>query len=370
MTRRSTVEPEVLSVEVLDLVDPREGGQRRAEERAELVATDAQRRAEEFIREQIPEGTRKARLKARRYWVAWLRLAHGLEEHYPVAPALLLDFIESHLNGLPEAVDTALQAEGRKRPGTHTLATIEARVSHLSKAHQATGCESPATDPRCRELLAAARRQRARKGGQLQKKALTLDLLEKLLRTCEVDIEVGDARDRLAAYRDRALLLVTWAAGGRRRSEAVSLCVEDLRNDAGEYVWTLGHSKTNQDGSGQETYPIAGRAAEALTAWLQIAGISAGAVFRAIDRHGHLASRAMVPRSLAEIVKYRAGRAGLDPADYSGHSLRSGFVTSAGRAGVSLQEVMQLSGHRTPAVAMRYHQAGDVLRSRAARLAG
>ncbi len=113
----------------------------------------------------------------------------------------------------------------------------------------------------------------------------------------------------------------------------------------------------------------AGRAAEALTAWLRIAGISAGAVFRAIDRHGHLAGRAMVPRSLAEIVKYRAGRAGLDPADYSGHSLRSGFVTSAGRAGVSLQEVMQLSGHRTPAVAMRYHQAGDVLRSRAARLA-
>ncbi len=77
----------------------------------------------------------------------------------------------------------------------------------------------------------------------------------------------------------------------------------------------------------------------------------------------------MSARTLAEIVKYRALRTGLDPADYSGHSLRSGFVTSAGRAWVSLQEVMQLSGHRTRALAMRYHQAGDVLRSRAARLA-
>jgi len=178
-------------------------------------------------------------------------------------------------------------ASGRVR---HRLATIEARVSHLSKAHQATGCESPATDPRCRELLAAARRQRARNGGQRQKKALTLDPLEKLLRTCEVDIEVAAARDRLAGYRDRALLLVTWAAGGRRRSEAVSLCVKDLREDAGKYVWKLGHSKTNQDGAAQENYPIAGRAAEALTAWLQIAGIKAGPVLRAIDRHGHLAN--------------------------------------------------------------------------------
>ena len=82
-------------------------------------------------------------------------------------------------------------------------------------------------------------------------------------------------------------------------------------------------------------------------------------------RHG----AGLSDRSVAEIVKVRAALAGYDPREFGGHSLRSGFVTTAGRQGVSLGDAVALSGHRGAAVALRYHQAGGALSNPAARLA-
>ncbi len=85
--------------------------------------------------------------------------------------------------------------------------------------------------------------------------------------------------------------------------------------------------------------PVLGRAARALAAWLAAAGLTEGPLFRPLSWHGRHGA-GLSDRSVAEIVKTRAALAGYDPREFGGHSLRSGFVTAAGRQGVSLGDAM------------------------------
>lgn len=126
--------------------------------------------------------------------------------------------------------------------------------------------------------------------------------------------------------------------------------------------------KTDQTGRGAD-YPVLGRAGLALGAWLAAAGHTEGPLFRGVDRHGRLLGE-ITPKLVGRVVKARARRAGMDPAAFGGHSLRSGFLTEGGRQGKGLGDLMALSGHRSTAVAMGYHQAGAVVHNPAARLVG
>ena len=130
----------------------------------------------------------------------------------------------------------------------------------------------------------------------------------------------------------------------------------------------LAHSKTDQAGEGREV-PVLGRAADALTAWLGAAGLTAGPLFRGVDRHGHLLG-GISDKLVVRVVKARAAQAGLDPEPFGGHSLRSGFITEGGRQGKTLGDVMALSGHKTASVALGYYQAGAVILNSAAQLVG
>lgn len=188
--------------------------------------------------------------------------------------------------------------------------------------------------------------------------------------------QVARAR-RLSAMRDRALLLFAFSSGGRRRSEVSAATLENTRclrpataDEPGSWAYTLGHAKTNQTGAARadNVKPIQGRAAAALEAWLTEAGIASGAIFRRVSKWGRVTEHAITPAAVREIVKLRCAQAGLDPAKFSAHSLRSGFVTEAGRRGVPAGEGMQLTGHRSVQVFMRYYRLGDVERSAAARL--
>ncbi len=308
----------------------------------------------------IADNTRRAYAGDLRYFWAWARLALGLAETYPVPPAAVVRFITDHLEGLPEPVDAALVAEGAKaRPGTHSMATISRRLAALSVAHEAQGVENPVQLSQIRALMASARRGRARQGLAPQKKrAATLDVLEAMLATCGED---------LRGLRDRALLLFAFASGGRRRSEVAAAQLENLTTVPGGFIYRIPWSKTDQQGAGREV-PVLGRAAEGLQAWLEAAGITDGRVFRAVERSGHV-SAALSEKAVARIVKKHAQLAGLDPTNYGAHSLRSGFVTEAGRKGVSRNDAMALTGHRSSAVFDGYYQAGSVLKNKAARLA-
>jgi len=175
--------------------------------------------------------------------------------------------------------------------------------------------------------------------------------------------------DSLEGLRDRALLCCGFASGGRRRSEIAAADMRDVRK-AGEdgYIYRLEYSKTQQAGATADSTPdkpILGRSAEALAAWLKAAGIEDGAIFRRTWKSR--VGPAMLPGSVATIVKRRARHAGLE-GDFGAHSLRSGFVTEAGKQGVPLPSVMAMTEHRSVASVIGYFQAGAAEENPAARL--
>ncbi|NQD96051.1 site-specific integrase, partial [Pseudomonas sp. CrR25] len=184
--------------------------------------------------------------------------------------------------------------------------------------------------------------------------------LEAMLATCT---------DGVRGQRDRALLLLAWSGGGRRRSEVVGLQVGDVRQlDADTWLYALGVTKTETEGLRREK-PLRGLAAQALVAWLTVAPASTGPLFRRVYRGGRVGSTGLSSDQVARIVQRRAKLAKLD-GDWSAHSLRSGFVSEAGRQGVPLGEVMAMTEHRSVGTVMGYFQTGTLLDSRASQLLG
>ncbi|MBN9269099.1 MAG: tyrosine-type recombinase/integrase, partial [Mesorhizobium sp.] len=129
----------------------------------------------------------------------------------------------------------------------------------------------------------------------------------------------------------------------------------------------LGRTKTTEADAGASVLLI-GRPALALTEWLERAGISDGAVFRGIDRWGHLERKALTPQSVNLVLKRRIAQAGLDPKAFSAHGLRAGYLTESARRGIPLPEAMQQSQHRSVQQASRYYNDAERQMGRAARL--
>ena len=262
---------------------------------------------------------------------------------------------------LPPAIDQLLNDQGYKgKLGPMALATLEHRVAVISKAHQNLDLDNPCGHTQVRELLKRVRAGHAKRNVRPHKQAaLTKEPLQAILDTCD---------DSPRGKRDRALLLFAWSSGGRRRSEVAGATMENLRKIPGRgYLYTLGRSKTNQEGRLDPTSdkPIKGVAAQALDAWLEASGIVEGPIFRRLLRGGVVTQEALEPRAVRLIVKERCLKAGLDETEFSAHSLRSGFVTEAGRRKVSAPEAMALTGHRSYESFMGYYRAEDPLDSEA-----
>ena len=155
----------------------------------------------------------------------------------------------------------------------------------------------------------------------------------------------GDGAGCLTGLRDRALLLLGFA-GAFRRSELVALDVADIAETETGLLVTIRRSKTDQEGEGVTIAIARGDVAcpvKALREWLDAAGIEAGPIFRPINKAGTVAAQRLTDRSVANIVKAYADRAGFDASTFSGHSLRSGFLTSAAANGASIFKMMDVS---------------------------
>ena len=268
-----------------------------------------------------------------------------------------------------------MRAECRlKSTGPHAPATVRRRLALWSSLHRWRGLEGPFSNPSIRNALRlairAADRPRARKSAA----AITRDILDQLLATC--------GRGRAVDLRDRALLLLAFGSGGRRRSEIARLKVDDLEEREpvaadptapnGEKLPVLAirlrRTKTSSADAG-ESVLVVGRPVEALRAWLAFSKVDAGPVFRRIDKWGNIGAAALDPQSVNAMIKSRCAVAGLDPGEFSAHGLRSGYLTEAARAGVPLPEAMQQSRHRSVQQAARYYNEGEIARGRAVRLA-
>ena len=331
----------------------------------------AQQAVRELLREGESTNTRNSYQSAMRYWAAWHALRFERQMQLPLDVPCVLQFIIDHAqrqtgaglaSEMPAHMDRALVEAGYKaREGPLSHNTLVHRMAVLSKAHQVHGLANPCQDGAVRELMSRTRKAYARRGEQPAKKdALTRDLLEQLLQTCD---------DSLRGRRDRALLLFAWSSGGRRRSEVAGADMRHLRAvGPQEFIYTLAHSKTNQSGRDvpENHKPVTGRAAQALADWLRAAAIEEGPIFRRIRKGGHV-GEPLSPAAVRDIVKQRCALAGVE-GDFSAHSLRSGFVTEAGRQNVPLPDTMALTGHSSVNTVLGYFRADSALSNRAARL--
>lgn len=329
-----------------------------------------QRAVDELLREGESQNTLISYRSALRYWAAWYGIRYGQQIDLPVPTPCVLQFIVDHAERttdkglvfeLPAEMDRALVEAGFKgKAGAMAHNTLTHRIAVLSKAHQLRGLKNPCHDPKVRELLSRTRKAYAKRGVLPQKKeALTLDPLQAILATCD---------DSLRGQRDRALLLFAWASGGRRRSEVAGADMRFLIRVPEGFVYTLTHSKTNQTGADlpENGKPLLGAAAEALKDWLSASGVTQGQIFRRVRKGGHL-GEALSPAAVRDIVKHRCALAGIE-GDFSAHSLRSGFVTEAGRQNVPLAETMALTGHQSIATVLGYFRSQAPLAQAAARL--
>jgi integrase len=186
----------------------------------------------------------------------------------------------------------------------------------------------------------------ARKAGGLavRKKPLLPEHFAQLADPARIDRGAG----WLESLRNRALLLLGFGAG-MRRSELVALDVEDveLRNEGA--VLRLRRSKTDQEGKGRfvSVWRQEGRLCPvaALETYLEETKVARGPVFRLV-RRGQLTEKRLHDRAVARIVKAAIASLGLDPTEYAGHSLRSGFVTGAAKRGATIDEIVNTTGHR------------------------
>lgn len=261
------------------------------------------------------------------------------------------------LASLPAAAETVaayLAALAR----THAVATLRRRLVSIAKAHRIAGHTGFwAAHPVISETLRGITRTRGRP--QRRAAALTTPEIRRLVATCGPD---------LAGLRDRALVLLGYAAA-LRRAELVAVEVEHLKFDAQGLRLHIPRSKGDQAGEGEELGVPRGQRRDtcpvrAIEAWMVASEAQYGPLFRKVNRWGGLEPGRLHPSSVRQILLRRAEQAGiagtaLEP--ISPHGLRAGFVTQAYKAGLRDEEIMQHSRHRDLRTMRRYVRRAKLL---------
>lgn len=241
--------------------------------------------------------------------------------------------------------------------------TLEQRLVAIAHHHHARGLANPTTEQEVRVVWDGIRRE---KGSAKQRKNPALTKLVRKLVAALPETTVG--------IRDRALLLLGYA-GALRRSEIVGLDVTDLELADEGLIVTLRKSKTDQSSRGRRigipfgnfepTCPV-----RAVQRWLDVSGLAAGPVFRGVNRHGQIQPGRLGDRAVAIVIKRTITAIGMDPTNFAGHSLRSGFATMAALEGSTERDIQKQTGHKNLLVLRRYIHDGQLFQNNAAKKLG
>jgi len=309
----------------------------------------------------VPANTRRAYELDLACFASWC-VRHGVRA-MPAEPKV----IRAYLFELAEkgrAVEDL--PKGRPKGPLGHSALIRA-LAAICRSHQKSGFQSPWRDPlieETRDTLARIKGTAPKK----QKRGLGAVGEALLLQVCDL---MGDD---LRGLRDRAMVLVGWQGGGRRRSEIAAARVEDFQDIDGGIRWRIPRSKADQTGKGLTVVLTPAEderycAVTALRRWLAASKIERGPVFRGIDvRTGELLiDKALAPEGVARRVQHYVELLGLDPADFGGHSLRSGFVTTAYKMGRKVPDIMESTGHHSASEVIGYIRREGMIEESAAR---
>jgi integrase len=357
----------------------------RRDQLALLLTDDEIATLKHLAEKGMGENTLRALTSDLGYLEAWAQAATGDPLPWPAPPGLILKFIAHHLwdpaekeqdgrHGMPVEVQTALRSLAiLQKHGPHAPSTVQRRLASWGTLHGWRGLQDHLKDPAIKSALRLAIRASRRPRTRKSERAVTLDVFDRLVATCP--------STNLMDIRDKALLYAAFASGGRRRSEVASLHVSQLRSEAPVLSdpnnphstklpcmsIRLGKTKT-ENAEAENRVLIIGKPVEALIYWLQLAGITEGAVFRGVGRWGQLQSKPMTPKAVNDIIKRRCRLARLNPDEFSAHGLRSGYITEAASQGIPLLDTMQQSTHKSVQQVARYFNEVRPTKTKAPRL--
>lgn len=241
------------------------------------------------------------------------------------------------------------------------VGTMSRRLSAIKFAHQLRDLPDPTRSARVVAVWEGIRRTH----GAPPEQAAPLmppelhDVLDACPHTKTWQDPARPDEPNLAGARDRALLLIGFV-GALRRSELAALTVEDIAEHPNGLVLSIPRSKTNQYGETAElvVLPRSGNPdrcpVTALTAWRETADIAQGPLLRGVTKGNRPTGRPLNPESINSLVQKAVARAGVDPATYSAHSLRAGFVTWAHLRGASDRAIAHQTRHRSLATLGQY----------------
>lgn len=249
------------------------------------------------------------------------------------------------------------------RATTLSVGSLARRLAAIRHRNLSEGHPAPAMTGQLKNTWAGIRRNHGKP--PVQKRAVRTE-----------DLVAMTTGEGLAAIRDRALIMVGFAAA-LRRSELAALTWERDGVVVAALVAEgleirLARSKADQEGKGEVVaIPYGMNPAlcpvRALKAWIDAAQIAAGTpVWRAINKGGRIVDGEITDKTVARIVKAAAERAGLDPAAYAGHSLRAGLATSAAANNAPAATIMKHMRHARFDTTARYIRDADRFQNNAA----
>ena len=242
------------------------------------------------------------------------------------------------------------------------ISTIQRRLVSIKMIHKLKGHYLDTKNPSIIENIMGIKR---RKGSvQNGKKPIKINSLKKIINVID-----EQKNEEIKKLRDRSIILVGFS-GGFRRNEIVSLDYDDLEFVSEGLKINVKRSKTDQFGQGSlkglpyfensRFCPVI-----SLQKWIEISNISSGPLFRRFKKGSNLSENRLTDQSVALLIKEYLELAGIDSKNYSGHSLRSGFATSAAEAGVEERNIMAMTGHKSSEMVRRYIKEANIFKNNA-----
>ena len=242
------------------------------------------------------------------------------------------------------------------------MSTIKRRLVSIGVIHKLKGHYLDTKHPSIIENIMGIKRRKGSK--QNGKKPILISSLKKIINVIDQKIT-----QEIKKLRDRTIILIGFS-GGFRRNEIVSLDYEDLDFVSEGLKINLRRSKTDQFGEGlvkalpyfdnPQYCPV-----NSLQKWIQISKITSGPLFRRFTKGSNLSENRLTDQTVALLIKKYLRLADIDSKNYSGHSLRSGFATSAAESGVEERSIMAMTGHKSTEMVRRYIKEANLFKNNA-----
>ena len=242
------------------------------------------------------------------------------------------------------------------------MSTLKRRLVSIGLIHKLKGHYLDTKHPAIIENIMGIKR---RKGSfQKAKKPILINSLKKIINAID-----QQKKEEIKKFRDRSIILIGFS-GGFRRNEIVSLDYDDLDFVPEGLKLSIRRSKTDQFGEGfikalpyfdsSKYCPVV-----SLKKLLDLSKIKSGPVFRRFVKGSKLSEKRLTNQTVALLIKEYLNLAGIDSKNFSGHSLRSGFATSAAESGVEERNIMAMTGHKSTEMVRRYIKEANLFKNNA-----